>query len=103
MHGARVERGRKPARLLEAEWRFLLYTCLWSTGENLNKHAKFQNLITQQKTLLADKGDIRVGDEYQVAHIPPVLDEGVTDPAFDEELEEPMWEPDRMEHEQIER
>lgn len=81
-----------------------------SEAENLRDYLKqndvfFYTLVydPQQKTLLADKGDIRVGDEYQVAHIPPVLDEGVTDPAFDEELEEPMWEPDRMEHEQIER
>ena len=38
-----------------------------------------------------------------MAHIPQVLDADATDPAFDEELEEPMWEPGRMEHEQIER
>ena len=27
----------------------------------------------QQKTLLADKGEIRVGGRYQVDHIPPVI------------------------------
>ena len=52
---------------------------------------------------MADKGDIRVGNDYQVEHIPSVLDNPASDPAFDEDLEEQMWEPDRMEHEQIER
>ena len=32
-----------------------------------------------------------------------MLDNPAADPAFEEDLEEQMWEPDRMEHEQIER
>ena len=60
-------------------------------------------ITKQQKTLLADKGDIRVGGEYQVAKIPEVLADPAKDPAFEEDLEEQMWEPDRMNREQIER
>ena len=60
-------------------------------------------ITRKQKTLLADKGDIRVGGEYQVAKIPEVLANPSKDPSFEEDLEEQMWEPDRMDREQIER
>ena len=56
-----------------------------------------------QKTLLADKGEIRVGKNYQVESIPEVLNEPTKDLSFNDILEEQKWEPDRMDPEQIER
>lgn len=46
----------------------------------------------QQKTLLADKGEIRVGPRYQ-CDIQPLLGEGETDGRNMEELEELIWDP----------
>ncbi|XP_052768511.1 metastasis-associated protein MTA3-like isoform X2 [Mya arenaria] len=47
----------------------------------------------QQKTLLADKGEIRVGSKYQ-CDIQPLLQEGETDGRNVEELEELIWDPE---------
>ncbi|KFM70048.1 Metastasis-associated protein MTA3, partial [Stegodyphus mimosarum] len=44
----------------------------------------------QQKTLLADKGEIRVGPRYQ-AEIPPLLPEGAEDPRKSEDLEDLVY------------
>ena len=38
-----------------------------------------------------------------MAKIPEVLADPGKDPAFEEDLEEQMWEPDRINREQIER
>ncbi|GFY39150.1 metastasis-associated protein MTA1 [Trichonephila inaurata madagascariensis] len=46
----------------------------------------------QQKTLLADRGEIRVGPRYQ-AEIPPLLPEGAEDPRRSEDLEQLVYTP----------
>ncbi|XP_005093442.1 metastasis-associated protein MTA3 isoform X2 [Aplysia californica] len=46
----------------------------------------------QQKTLLADKGEIRVGSKYQAEMIPK-LSEGEGDVRKSEDLEELVWDP----------
>ncbi|KAL4238896.1 Metastasis-associated protein mta1 [Mactra antiquata] len=47
----------------------------------------------QQKTLLADKGEIRVGPKYQ-CDIQPLLKDGETDGRCMEELEQLIWDPE---------
>lgn len=47
----------------------------------------------QQKTLLADKGEIRVGPKYQ-CDIQPLLREGESDGRCVEELEDLIWDPE---------
>ncbi|XP_013387992.1 metastasis-associated protein MTA3 [Lingula anatina] len=47
----------------------------------------------QQKTLLADKGEIRVGGRYQ-ADVQPLLKEGESDGRKMEDLEELVWNPE---------
>lgn len=47
----------------------------------------------QQKTLLADKGEIRVGNRYQT-DIQPLLKEGESDGRNLEDLEELIWDPE---------
>jgi metastasis-associated protein MTA len=47
----------------------------------------------QQKTLLADKGEIRVGSKFQ-ADIMPLLKEGEEDSRKLEELETLVWNPE---------
>ncbi|CAL8111643.1 unnamed protein product [Orchesella dallaii] len=47
----------------------------------------------QQKTLLADRGEIRVGNRYQ-AEAAPLLKEGEVDTRNSEELETLIWTPD---------
>uniref|UniRef100_A0A8C4X5Y9 Metastasis-associated protein MTA1-like n=1 Tax=Erpetoichthys calabaricus TaxID=27687 RepID=A0A8C4X5Y9_ERPCA len=47
----------------------------------------------QQKTLLADKGEIRVGPRFQ-ADITDLLNEGESDDRNQEELETKIWEPE---------
>ncbi|XP_061551770.1 metastasis-associated protein MTA1 [Phycodurus eques] len=56
--------------------------------------AFFYSLVydPQQKTLLADKGEIRVGTKYQ-ADITDLLNEGEEDARDLEKLEEKIWEP----------
>ncbi|XP_077418673.1 metastasis-associated protein MTA1 [Vanacampus margaritifer] len=56
--------------------------------------AFFYSLVydPQQKTLLADKGEIRVGNKYQ-ADITDMLNEGEEDARDLEKLEEKIWEP----------
>nr|XP_061798086.1 metastasis-associated protein MTA1-like [Nerophis lumbriciformis] len=56
--------------------------------------AFFYSLVydPQQKTLLADKGEIRVGNKYQ-ADITDLLNEGEEDARDLEKLEEKIWEP----------
>ncbi|KAK2150440.1 hypothetical protein LSH36_405g02071 [Paralvinella palmiformis] len=63
----------------------------------LNKEASdsfFYSLVydPQQKTLLADKGEIRVGQRYQ-AEITSLLPEGESDGRLLEKLEELVWNP----------
>ncbi|XP_037029034.1 metastasis-associated protein MTA3 isoform X2 [Bradysia coprophila] len=45
-----------------------------------------------QKTLLADKGEIRVGSSYQT-EVPPLLRDGEKDPRLTESLETLVWTP----------
>ncbi|XP_061896957.1 metastasis-associated protein MTA1 isoform X1 [Entelurus aequoreus] len=56
--------------------------------------AFFYSLVydPQQKTLLADKGEIRVGNKYQ-ADITDLLNEGEEDVRDLEKLEEKIWDP----------
>ncbi|XP_056624315.1 metastasis-associated protein MTA1 [Triplophysa dalaica] len=56
--------------------------------------AFFYSLVydPQQKTLLADKGEIRVGNKYQ-ADITDLLKEGENDDRELEKLEEKVWDP----------
>ncbi|KAA0711342.1 Metastasis-associated protein MTA1 [Triplophysa tibetana] len=56
--------------------------------------AFFYSLVydPQQKTLLADKGEIRVGNKYQ-ADITDLLKEGESDDRELEKLEEKVWDP----------
>ncbi|XP_023286556.1 metastasis-associated protein MTA1 isoform X1 [Seriola lalandi dorsalis] len=56
--------------------------------------AFFYSLVydPQQKTLLADKGEIRVGNKYQ-ADITDLLNEGEDDGRELEKLEEKVWDP----------
>nr|XP_020463642.1 metastasis-associated protein MTA1 [Monopterus albus] len=56
--------------------------------------AFFYSLVydPQQKTLLADKGEIRVGNKYQ-ADITDLLQEGENDGRELEKLEEKVWDP----------
>lgn len=56
-----------------------------------------------QKTLLADKGEIRVGIKYQVAEIPPMLGEREPDPREKEILEYLEWRPDVLSGEQVDQ
>lgn len=61
----------------------------------LNKEDSFFYSLVydpQQKTLLADKGEIRVGPRYQ-AEIPPLLPEGAVDPRDSEELDYLVYTP----------
>lgn len=64
----------------------------------LLQDAFFYSLVydPQQKTLLADKGEIRVGSKYQadVNGLPPLLKEGESDGRTLKELEELVWSPD---------
>uniref|UniRef100_A0A8C7VLP0 Metastasis associated 1 family, member 3 n=1 Tax=Oncorhynchus mykiss TaxID=8022 RepID=A0A8C7VLP0_ONCMY len=46
-----------------------------------------------QKTLLADKGEIRVGPRFQ-ADVPDMLQEGDSDERDQSKLEEKLWDPD---------
>jgi len=46
-----------------------------------------------QKTLLADRGDIRIGSGYQ-AVVPKVLPEGEENPLKSEDIEELLWSPE---------
>ncbi|XP_055740915.1 metastasis-associated protein MTA3-like isoform X1 [Salvelinus fontinalis] len=46
-----------------------------------------------QKTLLADKGEIRVGPRFQ-ADVPDILQEGDSDERDQSKLEEKLWDPD---------
>lgn len=45
-----------------------------------------------QKTLLADKGEIRVGNSYQT-EVPPLLRDGEKDARLTENLETLVWTP----------
>ncbi|XP_076833982.1 LOW QUALITY PROTEIN: metastasis-associated protein MTA1 [Brachyhypopomus gauderio] len=58
------------------------------------KDAFFYSLVydPQQKTLLADKGEIRVGNKYQ-AEITDLLKEGEGDGREQAKLEEKVWDP----------
>ncbi|KAK2168603.1 hypothetical protein NP493_1170g00000 [Ridgeia piscesae] len=58
--------------------------------------AFFYSLVydPQQKTLLADKGEIRVGQRYQAEVKVPLLKEGESDGRNLTELEELVWSPD---------
>ena len=70
-----------------------------------DKDVFFYTLIYDptQKTLLADKGEIRLGKNYQCENIPSLLADPKSDPKFDEDLEEQVWEPNKISAEQIER
>uniref|UniRef100_A0A4W6C1R3 Metastasis associated 1 n=1 Tax=Lates calcarifer TaxID=8187 RepID=A0A4W6C1R3_LATCA len=59
--------------------------------------AFFYSLVydPQQKTLLADKGEIRVGNKYQ-ADITDLLKEGEEDGRDLEKLEEKVWDPNSL-------
>jgi len=70
-----------------------------------DKDVFFYTLIYDptQKTLLADKGEIRLGKNYQCENIPSLLADPKSDPKFEEDLEEQVWEPNKISAEQIER
>ena len=57
--------------------------------------AFFYSLVydPQQKTLLADKGEIRVGSKFQ-AEVQPLLKAGEVDGRNLKDLEELQWRPD---------
>jgi len=72
---------------------------LLNETESLNSYLNkddtfFYSLVydPQQKTLLADKGEIRVGSKYQADSIPKVID-SADDPRRSEELEHLIWNP----------
>lgn len=73
---------------------------LFNETESLNSYLNkddmfFYSLVFDptQKTLLADKGEIRVGSRYQ-CDIPPMLKEGESDLRVLDELETLTWTPE---------
>ncbi|XP_041351586.1 metastasis-associated protein MTA2-like isoform X4 [Gigantopelta aegis] len=56
----------------------------------------------QQKTLLADKGEIRVGSKYQAETI-PLLQESEDYDRQSKDLEELVWEPDKLSEKEIDQ
>ncbi|KAG9336805.1 hypothetical protein JZ751_003153 [Albula glossodonta] len=66
----------------------------WGRGGGGPVDTFFYSLVydPQQKTLLADKGEIRVGNKYQ-ADITDLLKEGEEDERDQSKLEEKVWDP----------